>query len=384
MSMYPRLLSPPKRSFFLFGPRAVGKSTWLRQHFAEAETFNLLELDVRLRFLRDPSAFRQRVQALRPGSWVVVDEVQLAPALLSEVHSLIESDRYKFAMSGSSARKIRRGEANLLAGRAILRNMFPLTLREISDDAKLGDLFASGCLPLVVDADDEEKGDLLEAYAMTYLREEIQAEALVRNLASFSRFLECAALSNGQVTNVSALARDAGVQRPTVQGYFQILQDTLIGHLLPAWRPRARIKEQAHPKFYWFDPGVARAMAGRVWLPVETPERGPLLETYIYHELRAHLHYEKVPGTLAYWRTPAGNEVDFVWTAPHACVAIEIKASRRWRHEFRQGLDALGEAVPHVKKIGVYLGDEPLSDAGLHVYPLRMFLSELYAGKVLS
>ncbi|RYF12443.1 MAG: DUF4143 domain-containing protein, partial [Deltaproteobacteria bacterium] len=262
--------------------------------------------------------------------------------------------------------------------------LFPLTCEEIGPAAPLTHFIERGGLPLVVDAGDDWD-DVLEAYALTYLKEEIQAEALVRNLSTFSRFLQCAALANAQVTNVSAIARDAGVQRPTVQGYFQVLQDTLLATLLPAWRPRARMKEQAHSKFYWFDAGVARAMAGSLRLPVSQEARGSLLETFVLQELRAYLHYRKLAGELSYWRTPSGTEVDFVWcSAPGATpVGIEVKASKRWKTEFNKGLHALGEAAPGLTKFGIYLGDAPLAAGGVRVLPLRRFLDALYAGDIL-
>jgi predicted AAA+ superfamily ATPase len=359
----------------------------MQHHFGEALYLNLLQTDVRLALLRDPSELRRRVQARPPGSWVVIDEIQLIPSLLSEVHFLMESGKYQFAMSGSSARKLKRGEANLLAGRAILRKMYPLTAAEIGEGADLLRLVERGSLPLVVAADDGDWIDVLEAYTMTYLREEIQAEALVRNLAPFMRFLQCAGLVNAQVTNISSLARDAGVQRPTVQGYFQILQDTLVGSLLPAWRPQARIKEQAHPKFYWFDCGVARAMRGDLRAPLGAAERGHLLETFIFNELQAYMHYANLGGRLAYWRTPAGVEVDFIYQSPSGKItAIEVKASARWRKENSEGMHELAEATPLTRLWGVYLGTHALRDAttGLQMLPLRDFMEAMAKGDVLA
>ena len=385
--MYTRLLKPPRRSFFLLGPRAVGKSTWLQQHFAAALNFDLLQTDLRLTLLRDPTELRRRVEARPAGSWVVIDEVQLMPGLLSEVHYLIEAGGYRFALSGSSARKLRRGKANLLAGRAIVRHMFPLTAAEIGPEAPLQAMVERGTLPLVLAADEDEWIDVLEAYALTYLREEIQAEALVRDLAPFARFMQCAALANAQVTNISAIARDAGVQRPTAQGYFQILQDTLVGSLLPAWRPRARIKEQAHAKFYWFDSGVARAMRADLRGPLAARDRGHLLETFVLSELRAHIHYANLGGSLSYWRTPSGTEVDFVYTSPGGHhTAIEVKAAHRWRREDGDGLRQLHDGVPLARAWGVYMGEAALQDSRvpLRILPLGEFLGHLARGEVLA
>jgi predicted AAA+ superfamily ATPase len=382
MITYTRLLDPPKRSFFLFGPRATGKSTWLRHHFADARFFDLLDTKLRLALLRDPALLPKAVAVEPRRRWIVIDEVQLVPDILHEVHRLMERDGRRFAMSGSSARKLRRGQANLMAGRAVVRSLFPLTFAEYGDPDRAQEAAAWGTLPLVFDAG-EDRADVLEAYALTYLKEEIQAEALVRDLGAFSRFLECAALANAQVTNLSTLARDAGVKRPTVQGYFEVLIDTLLGSFLPSFRPRARVKETAHPKFYWFDSGVARAMAGRVRAPVDRAEHGKLLETYLHHELRAHLSYGHLGGELSYWRTADGVEVDFVWSSGRERVGIEVKASPRWRTADGFGLQSLHTAIRLTKRFAVYLGGEPLHDEGITVLPLATFLQELSQGHVL-
>jgi predicted AAA+ superfamily ATPase len=225
--------------------------------------------------------------------------------------------------------------------------------------------------------------DLLEAYVETYFSQEIRAEALVRSLEAFNRFLEIAALANAQVTNTAALSRDAAVARPTVQGYFEVLNDTLLGHWLPAWRPRAKVKEVQHPKFYLFDPGVVRALARRLREPLESVERGTLLETLIFHELRAQIAYSDCGGDLSYYRTPSGTELDFIWTRAGAAVGIEVKASARWRPEFGRALAELQSSGAITAAWCVYLGDQPLQVGSIRVLPLVSFLSELSAGKVL-
>ena len=340
--MYARRLQLPDRSFFLFGPRGTGKTTWLRQVLPGALWFDLLRTQTFLELSRRPDVFRQQVEALPRGSWVVVDEVQRVPALLNEVHALIAEHgrEYRFALSGSSARKLRRLDVNLLAGRAINRRFFPLTAAELNFDFDVDRVLRFGLLPQI-HADPGYALDALEAYVSNYLREEIQQEALVRRLDSFARFLQVAALMNGQVTNVAGIARDASVARPTVQGYFDTLTDTLIGVWLQAWQRRAKVKEVARPKFYLFDPGVARAVAGRLREPLEGLERGFLLETWALHELRAAIAFQSLGGELHYWRTPAGSEVDFVWTRARRAVGIEVKASTSWRHEFGGALKSL-------------------------------------------
>ena len=341
-TVYPRELTLPSESFFLFGPRGTGKSTWLRQQLPGALWFDLLRLPLVLELTRLPGSFRTRVEALPKGSWVVVDEVQRMPALLDEVHALVaeHGKRYRFALSGSSARKLRRLDVNLLAGRAITRQFFPLTAAELGFDFVLDDLLTTGCLPMV--RTQPELGvDILDAYVGTYLREEIQQEALTKDVAAFARFLEVAALCNGQVVNVAGIARDAGVARPTVTRYFEVLVDTLIGSWLPAWRPRARIKEVQHPKFFLFDPGAARGLAGRLREPLESAERGPLLETLVLHELRAAVNCQNLGGTFSDWRTPSGPEVDFVWKRGRKRIGIEVKAAKAWRREFGGALAEL-------------------------------------------
>lgn len=206
----------------------------------------------------------------------------------------------------------------------------------------------------------------------------------MKNLVSFARFLEVAALMNGQVTNVSAIARDAGVARPTVQGYFEVLVDTLVATWLPAYRPRARVKEVAHPKFYFFDPGVVRSLSRRLREPLERAERGPLLETYILHELRAHINDSGCGGELSYWRTPSGAEVDFVWTRGARCVAIEVRATDRWRSEESRHLQELARLRKGTRPLAVYLGDRALRNGGVDVLPLTVFLRRLGAGDVLG
>ncbi|MFY9342350.1 MAG: ATP-binding protein [Planctomycetota bacterium] len=383
--MYTRSLQVPDQTFFLFGPRGTGKTTWLRQQLPDAHWFDLLRLPLVLELTRRPETFRSRVEALPKGSWVVIDEVQRLPALLDEVHSLHSEHgrRYRFALSGSSARKLRRLDVNLLAGRAITRQFFPLTAAELDFDFALDDLLASGCLPMVR-SEPKSAVDVLEAYVGTYLREEVQQEALTKDIGSFTRFLDVAAVCNGQVVNVTGVARDAGVARPTVARYFDILVDTLIGAWLPAWRPRARIKEVQHPKFFLFDPGVARALSGRLREPLEPVERGFLLETLVMHELRAAINVQGLGGTLSYWRTPSGSEIDFVWERGKKRIGIEVKAAREWRPEFGSALAGLRQEGQLTAAFGVYGGTEALRQRDLRVLPFMDFARELAAGRVLA
>jgi len=385
LAMFTRRYAAPNHTFFLFGPRGTGKTTWLKQVLPDALWFDLLRTQVVLGLSRQPASFGQQVEALPRGRWVVIDEVQRMPTLLNEVQALIgdHGSAYRFALSGSSARKLKRLDVNLLAGRAINRQFFPLTASELGYDLDLDRVLRFGLLPQV-HAEREHTIDILDAYVANYVREEILQEALVRNLESFARFLEVAALMNGQVVSVAGIARDAAVARPTVQGYFATLQDTLIGFWLPAWRRRAKVKEVARPKFYLFDAGVARALAGRLREPLDGLERGFLLETWVLHELRAAMAALNTGGQLHYWRTPSGTEVDFIWTRGGRAVGIEVKSSSTWRPEYSTALKGLVEqgVVKHAH--GIYTGTAERKDGPVRVWPVLSFLRELTKGTILA
>ena len=380
-TMYQRSLALPDRSFLLLGPRGTGKTTWLRQVLPRAEWFDLLRMGTVLELTREPDRFRARVEALPRRSWVVVDEIAKLPAILDEVQSLISAHgpAYRFALCGSSARKLRRMGTNLLAGRVTVRHFFPLTWTELGERMALEELLRFGMLPSVR-ADPAHAVDILEAYVGTYLREEIQQEALTRDFGAFSRFLEVAALSNGQVVNVAGIARDAAVSRMTVTRYYQVLIDTLIGMWLPAWQSKVRIKEVRHPKFYLFDSGVARALLGRLREPLESAERGPLLETLVLHELRSAMAIHNAGGDLSYWRTPSGSEVDFVWRRGRRSVGVEVKASSRWRREDAGMLQQLINEKVLTAGYLVYGGSEVLKAGRVTILPMQEFCTRVARG----
>lgn len=382
-AMYTRLLSPPNHSFFLFGPRGTGKTTWLKKTFQGAKWFDLLRSEELLKLMRKPQQLRFEIEALKKGYWIVIDEIQKLPLLLNEIHSIIadHGNKYKFALSGSSARKLKRLDANLLAGRVFNRKFFPLTGAELNYDFAVDDLLRYGTLPKVC-AEPRNRIDILEAYAANYIREEIQQEALVQNLASFSRFLEVAAVMNGQIVNASNIARDAGVARPTVQRYFDTLTDTLIGTWLPAWRPKAKVKEVSHPKFYFFDPGVVRAVQNRLREPLESAERGFLLETLVFHELRAHINIAGCGGELFYWGTPSRSEIDFIWRRGKKAFGFEVKASSGWKTQYGSALNQLFSEGRLQKCFAVYLGDIRLKDRAIHILPVKDFMKDLVEGKI--
>lgn len=389
--MFPRRLELPSSTFFLFGPRGTGKTTWLRSTLPRASTlwFDLVLDSEHVRLARDPSKFTAEVEVLAPGGWIVIDEVQKLPQLLDRVQDLIARHgprRHRFALTGSSARELKRTDVNLLPGRAINRRFFPLVSAELGERFRVDEVLRFGTLPAVWDAaaSERERIDLLDAYVLNYLTQEIRAEAVVKALAPFTRFLEIAALANGQVTNTSSLSRDAEVARPTVQGYFEVLVDTLLGVWLPAWKPRARVKEVGRPKFYFFDTGVVRAVTGRAREPLSNLECGPLLETYLLHELRAWISISGCGGDLHYWRTPSGSEVDFIWTRSKKCVGIEVKATTRWRREDGAALQQLRTEGVFQRAFGVYQGPRALRDGDVEVLPVAEFLARLWAGEILG
>jgi len=385
-----RLLRCPERSFFLFGPRGTGKSTWLGQVLPEAVRFDLLDTSLYLELSRDP----HRIEALignRPsGSWVVLDEIQKIPALLDEVHRLMEKRRWRFALCGSSARKLRRGGANLLGGRAITLNMEGFSAVELGSDFDLEFSLNWGLLPFV-QLERHNAADILEAYVNTYLKEEIREEGLVRNVPPFLRFLNVAGQLNGQTVHGQNIAREATLPRSTVDTYFSILIDTLLGHFLPAWRPGLKVREAAHPKFYWFDPGIARAAAGLIREPADRLWQGAALETLIFHELRVYNEISRKKRPLAYYLTASGVEIDFIIesrkraaNAPAHLVAIEVKRADKWNRSWESGLRDLTiqKGIKVDRLIAVYTGARAYHFEGLDVLPVSEFLQNLYQGKI--
>lgn len=381
VTLIPRLLEPPRQSFFLFGPRGTGKSHWLAERFPGAATFDLLDEELRVELLADPGAFARKLDGLRPGAWVVVDEVQRAPVLLNAVHRHIEKRRLRFVLCGSSARQLRRRGVNLLAGRAVERRLHPFTPGELGDRFDLDDALAIGTLPLVWSAVDRR--DTLRAYVQTYLAQEIQAEAAVRGLPSFVRFLPIAALFHGQVLNAAALARDSGVPRSTVQTYLDILQQTLLTFQLEAYRPRLRVKEVAHPKLYWADAGLVRAFK-RASGPVQAEERGSLFEGWVAQTLRAMNDYVGLFDEWFYWSSHGSGgtvEVDFLLRQGRRLVAVEAKAGRRFKPEMLKGLQAIGNLAGLRRRLLVYGGDDSWrTDDRIDVMSVARFAAELSRG----
>ena len=381
--MYARLLPAPTGSVFLFGPRGTGKTTWIRDRFPGAATYDLLDTREALRLSKIPGDLYPELVALPSGSWAVIDEVQKVPELLDEVHRLIENRGLRFVLSGSSARKLRRRGVNLLAGRAVTTTMFPLVSAELDFDLDIDRTLVLGTLPMAVVGDDPL--DYLRTYAETYLVQEVQAEALTRSLGAFARFLELAARQNAQAINFTSIARDAGIDRRTVQSHFAILTDTLIGYWLPAWKLKPATRQVQQNKFYFFDPGVVRALSGRLSYPPTQEERGPLLETFVLNELRAFLGYSSRHYRLHYWRSYDGAEVDALCETTTGFVAIEIKAAARWDRRFNRGFDRVRHQLDRhrVTCYGIYLGPRAALWDDVRVLPVLDFLKRLWDGEIL-
>jgi len=377
---YQRSLRPPSSSFFLFGIRGVGKSTWARQQFPDAPRIDLLDEGVYQSYLRDAGRFGDELRRHRRGSWVVVDEVQRLPALLNEVHRASENLGLRFVLLGSSARKLKMAGTNLLAGRAVRREMHPLQPDEMGRDFDLREVLRYGSVPIIWRA--PHKPDRLDAYAQLYLREEIQAEALVRNLPGFARFLPIAALFHGQIVNAAGLARDAGVARTTVNGYLEILQDTYLVSLLPAFEAKLRVKERKHPKLYWTDPGIVRAMKRQLHEPA-AEERGALLEGWVHGLLRARQSYVGLYDDLAYWAPTQGTgEVDFLLRRGKSFIAIEVKTTSNPGPSHFSGLRAIKDLAGLKRRVLVHMGERAFNTSeGVEALPVMQFVEQVLTGR---
>jgi predicted AAA+ superfamily ATPase len=377
MASVRRFFSPPKESFFLFGPRGTGKSTWARESLPEALWIDLLEPETLRAYSARPERLRERVAAERGKLTVVIDEVQRAPELLSVVHALIEERKgLRFVLSGSSARKLRRGAANLLAGRALLRSLHPFMARELGARFRLERALEIGMLPLVVSSTEPE--ERLRAYHALYLQEEVQAEGLVRNIGSFARFVEAVSLAHGSALNLSNVARECEVSRKTVEGYLGILEDLMLGVRLPIFTRRAKRLLAGHPKFYLFDCGVFRAARPTGPIDARTELEGAALEGLVLQHLRAWNAYRGERNSITYWRTRNGREVDFVLHGPDGFVAIEVKNSRRVHPLDAQGLRAFRTDYPEARALLLHRGKERAAFEGeVQVVPAEEFLLAL-------
>ncbi|MBT3296586.1 MAG: ATP-binding protein [Verrucomicrobia bacterium] len=383
--MVNRHLQPTtSRSFFLFGARGTGKSTFLREHFAKQEVLwiDLLLPEVEDRYASRPHLLSEQIAARHdPAGWVVIDEVQKVPRLLDVVHSQIESTGTRFALTGSSARKLKRGAVNLLAGRAFVYHLFPFTTAELGTSFDLDSALAFGTLPGLLELQTpEEKADFLRAYALTYLKEEVWGEHLVRNLDPFRAFIEIAAQCNGELINYTRIARDVGVDTKTVQSYFQILEDTLVAYTLEPFHRSVRKRQSQAPRFYLFDTGVCRALSRTLNVPLNpsTYAFGRSFEHFVVTEALRRNDYLKKDFRFSHLRTKDGAEIDLVIERPgQSTVLVEIKSSTQVDPTDVRHLTAFCRDIPH--SVAMCLAREPIPRVvdGVRIMPWQQGLDEM-------
>ncbi len=383
-----RTIQLPNKSFLLLGPRGTGKSTLLKMKINPQVEINLLKSSQYIQLQQNPSALQTLVGHLKPGDWVVVDEVQKIPMLMDEIHALYEEKKLHFAITGSSARKLKRGGANLLAGRAIQAQLFPLTFDEMDSLSSLTEYIDWGGLPSVV-TDPKNRKETLAAYIETYLKQELIEEGILRRLEPFVRFLKIAGIYNAQILNIENIAREAQLKRTTVDTYFEVLEDTLIGLRLPAMQLNLHSKEVRHPKFYFFDSGVARVSSGMIFEDVDSVWKGFALETQILHELRAYNSYNRKAKDIFFYKAIGGAEIDFLievekktLSRSRKFLAIEIKSATRWDKRWSKSLAEFLENKKSgiARAVGIYMGEQILTQDGVEILPLRIFLKKLNAG----
>lgn len=365
------------QSIFFWGPRQTGKSTLLKNLFADALWFDLLLSDLYQRLLINPEYLRETILAQEKKT-VVIDEIQRIPILLNEVHWLIVNHGIQFILSGSSPRKILRSGENLLGGRALRYELFPLVSHEIPEFDLLRAL-NNGLLPKHYLSENPKK--LISAYIGSYLQDEIIAEAKIRNIDVFAKFLGAAAFSNGEIVNYTNIATECGVSSPTIKEYFQILEDTLVGRFVPVFQKKPKRRVIKAPKFYYFDVGVTNYLLKRSKIELGTEQFGNAFESFILQELMAHSHYSGLEYGISYWRTASQLEVDFI-LGNHE-VAIEVKGSKNVNSSHLKGLKAFMEEYQVKKALVVCNEPLPRIVEGIEILPYSVFLERLWAGRII-
>ncbi len=381
MEIKSRFFQVPQQSFFLFGPRGTGKSTWLHHHFPSGYFIDLLEPETYRSLLARPERLQELIEGTGAKT-IIIDEIQKVPELLSVVHLLLERERdLHFVLTGSSARKLKRTGIDLLAGRALFKTMHPFMAAEVGNSFRLETSLQLGMVPLITES--TNPSETLKSYITIYLREEVQAEGMVRNIGAFSRFLEAASFSHGSVMSIASVARECQVKRKTVEGYFQILEDLLLSFRVPIFARRSKRILAAHPKWYFFDCGVFRSL--RPPGPLDSPQEidGAALEGLIAQHLRAWLAY-RGSGDLFYWRTKSGVEVDFIVYGGEEFYAIEVRNSARVHGKMLKGLRSFCEDYPEATPLLLYRGKEWLKTQGVLCIPCQDFLMGLSPLKPLS
>jgi len=377
-----RVFEFPLGSFFLFGPRGTGKSTLLRKRLPGALYIDLLNPESHRSLQARPERLRELMAGSPSVDTIVIDEIQRIPELLNVIHAVLEDPGHpRFIMTGSSARKLRRGGTNLLGGRAAYRSLHPFMACELSK-FDLGQALKLGMVPLVLDSPNPE--ETLAGYANLYLEQEVQAEGLTRNIGAFARFLEVMSFSHGAVLNASAVARECEIERRTVVNYIDILEDLLLGFRVPVFTRRAKRKTISHPKFYYFDAGVFRSLRPRGPLDSDAEIHGAGLEGLVAQHLRAWVEYSDGRQELTYWHTRGGSEVDFIVYGEIGFYAIEVKHTRRINPSDLRGLKAFQEDYPEAETALIYRGDERRRIDNIWCIPAQEFLSGIQPGQRLQ
>ena len=374
--MYSRTFKPPSmQSYFLLGPRGTGKSCFVEYKYQKGLFFDLLDSQIYNRFIADPS----RLSDYIPRScrqWVIIDEIQKIPALLNEVHRLIEKRKIKFVLTGSSARKLKAKQVNLLAGRALTEYFYPLTAEELNKDFSLSKSLKYGHLPMACRSSNPKK--FLSSYVHTYLKEEIQQESLTRNLPAFARFLESASFSQGSLLNINNVARECSVHRKVVADYFSILRDTLLSYELRPWTKKSKRKLVQSVKFYFFDVGVFQALRPAGPLDSLQERAGVALETLLFQEMKAQNSYKNWNYDFFYWRTQDHKkEVDFILYGERGLKAVEVKLSNQIRPGDQKHLLTFIQDYPQTKAFLLYTGKKSYILNNIQVLPIEVFLKKM-------
>lgn len=376
-SDFKRLLKLPlegKSSIFLFGPRGTGKTSWIKENLPDSIYLDLLDFNTYSLLSNNPGKLNNLIPP-DYKNWIIIDEVQRAPELLNEVHRLIESKKYRFLLTGSSARTLRRAGINLLAGRALKYYMHPLVIQEIGDDFNLEHIIKFGLLPAAVTHENPKK--YLESYIQTYIKEEVLQEGLTRNIGSFTRFLEAASFSQGSILNMSEIGRELGLNRLLVSSYFEILEDLLIASRIESFTHKAKRKMISHQKFYFFDAGVYRQIKPMGILDKVEEAEGIVLETLFFQSLKAINDYFELDYKIYFWRTHTGKEVDFILYGPKGFHAFEIKRSSVITSKSLSGLKSFKQDYPEAKLHIIFLGNHKEYHGDINVIPFELALKEL-------
>ena len=373
--MYKRKFKPPlNQSYFLLGPRGVGKSSFVSHKYKDSLYFDLLDSSVYTKLLTSPHSLSDSI----PSSykkWIVIDEIQKIPMLLNEVHRLIEKRKLKFILTGSSARKLKSKDVNLLAGRALMEYMYPLTAEELQSDFSLKKSLSYGHLPMAYASRNPQK--FLDSYVHLYLKEEIQQESLTRSLPNFSRFLSVASFSQGSVLNISSIAQESSINRKVVESYFSILRDTLISYELKPFTKKSKRKLIQSVKFYFFDVGIFNTLLSRGPLDDFSQKKGMALETLVLQDIKAYNDYRDLKYEIFYWRTQNHKfEVDFVLYGKRGLKSIEVKLASKIRTQDCRSLLEFKKDYPKAECFLLYTGEKQYWYKDIHVMPIEVFLKK--------